>query len=297
MNSYAGFVDTVNSSFTTTDGHLRNQARDVIYRMGQISADLRSASKTASKVDFRKAAALSAVAGIGGLFGARAIGSVALGLLRSVNTNVSGTSNRNTPSSSVVRGMVGVGITGVGAAVGSATLNWTRNRVQQLGGMGSAELFYTTIVGGTSGMWAGIQHAAQGSTQFSQSMANNVGNVFLGASMVVGGLKVFTAARDNFNTTNCVVSAVGVGAEKTVEVGGGILGAKKGAAIGAKWGMALGPKGAIVGGLVGGFVGSEAGQAVGRVAVGAAQAAGSFIASGASAVGSAIASINPFRRR
>jgi len=240
LGQYANFLNTVNDRFATTDRNLRDQARDVLYRIEQIKT---SGESDPPRASWKNGLTLSAIAGVSALFGP-------------------------------------------GVAGRSARLGLLRNRVNELGSMNQGELFYETIVSGSSGMWGGIQELAKNSTPHAKTLAENVGDVFLGVSMFVGGIKVFSAFRDSRNAGNCVISSVGVAAEKTVEVGGGILGAKKGAATGAKWGMKFGPKGAVIGGLVGGVIGSGAGAELGR-----------RVAGGAKAVGNAIASFNPFRRR
>lgn len=71
MNSYVGFLNTVNSKFGETDGNLRNQAKGLIYRLGKITASFEVLAKP--KVDYKKADSLAKVMAVSNLFGASTI--------------------------------------------------------------------------------------------------------------------------------------------------------------------------------------------------------------------------------
>lgn len=243
MGQYSNFLNTVNDRFAATDRNLRDKASGVLYQMNQISQPMRLTNPPRGGIS---GIAMAGVTAVAGLFGSRTM---------------------QTPPTRTPLGWLG---------------DQARNRVDKLGDMNSAELFYKTIVGGTSGMVSGLSQWV-GNTSHVKGMSN----AFLGISAGVGVLRIGSSFLESRRAGHSVGQSLNVAAEKTLQVGGGILGAKTGAAKGAKWGMALGgPKGAIVGGLVGGLVGSGAGEVAGKA-----------LAGGARAIGGAIASFNPFRRR
>jgi hypothetical protein len=118
MNSYVGFLNTTTNRFGTTDSNLRNQARDLMYRMGQITAGLGAGGQGQSKVDFDKANKLALLMKTTGLLGAGAVGSASLAMLRNII-------NRSGVAGGIggIVGGVGVGVTAEGA-VGT---DWSKN--------------------------------------------------------------------------------------------------------------------------------------------------------------------------
>ena len=82
MSSYCGFLNTVNNRFEAVDSSLRNEAKGLMYSMGQITANLKVADKVSPMIDYNKSSALSGIATVGALFGAAAIVSTPLSMLR-----------------------------------------------------------------------------------------------------------------------------------------------------------------------------------------------------------------------
>jgi len=82
MGQYTNFLSTVNDRFNGTDKSLREQARDVLYQIRQITANLRNI--VPSRISDRNSASLAAIVGVGALFGAREVGRT--GILGALNT-------------------------------------------------------------------------------------------------------------------------------------------------------------------------------------------------------------------
>lgn len=70
MNSYVGFLNTVNSKFGETDGNLRNQAKGLIYQLGQMTASFKAFDTAKLKMDYKKGESLAKVTAVSTLFGA-----------------------------------------------------------------------------------------------------------------------------------------------------------------------------------------------------------------------------------
>ena len=304
MSSYISFLNTVNDNFSATDKSLRNQANEVLYRLNQMSHQARLPNPPRGGISGIK---MAGIASIAGLFGGRSNFAAAstrtpLGILASHLPKYSNNDSRAVRMSTAM-GAIGNGtITGkgsdtlspfvigtaiVGATVGASAWNWARNYANKLGNMNSPELFYTTIVSGTSGMAAGIDHLAR------------INDVDLGGlkgfERLKGGAIAISAAVDIVKVGSTFLNSraagdsfsqsITVAAKETVAASVGVAGAKVGAAGGAKIGAAIGSifpgpgtvVGAVVGGAVGGFVGSEAGQAAGRIIASGAQAVGGLI--------------------
>jgi hypothetical protein len=204
-------------------------------------------------------------------------------------------------------------IGGVGAAIGGGVANnWALNQREQYSKIGNAGLFYKTLVGPTSGMATGISHLAKGSTALGKGVAEGMGNVFVGVSAAVGVVKVGSSVLDSIEAGDSFGRTVGVAAEKSITVGGQIVGAKYGAIGGAKVGAKVGAAfgsiipgagtaagaavGAVVGGAFGGVAGSHVGETIGNSVVEVGKAVSNAAVGGIKKAGKAIASINPFKK-
>jgi len=67
MRQYANFLNTVNDRFSATDRSLRDRAGELLYRIRQIAANLKS------RINGRNAASLAAIAAVSALFDARPV--------------------------------------------------------------------------------------------------------------------------------------------------------------------------------------------------------------------------------
>ena len=82
MGQYVGFLNTVNDRFTATDRGIRGEAGTVLYRMRQITAEMRSTGKAHSRIKKNSANVLSSIVTAGGLFGAASIATTLLTWVR-----------------------------------------------------------------------------------------------------------------------------------------------------------------------------------------------------------------------
>ena len=73
MTQYAGFLSTVNSQFGAKDGELRNKAKDIIYRLGQVTAAMAALARDQIMSSHKTDEKLVRIAAAGALIGAQPI--------------------------------------------------------------------------------------------------------------------------------------------------------------------------------------------------------------------------------